>query len=250
MTVLRNNFDGGPDGTTITVSNSGQEPGSDAFNVVSSAGSQVVLQYASAAALGRPSAEYVMRAGTGTTAGQPYVSWTTSIGSQTQIWLRTYMYYSVLPNNANSPVLFWAGNSGVDCSFIGINSAGAKNLFITDNTTANYAMTSGGITAARWFRVEARIQFSTSTGNAELRWYDNADSDTPTETISFSNFNLGASSANMFEFGYVYADTSLEDAYWSGLELNNTGWPGPAPFIAKGIPGIQPRAIAPHTDNW
>lgn len=243
MTVLYNNFDGGPDGTTITTGNSSQF-GADAFDAIDAVGSTVKFSNTFA----RPTAEFVMRAATAGTASEAYVAWTTSMGAQSQIYLRMYMCFAVIPDNVLSPLLFAALSSGSPCAGILVNTATEKLALTDSNMAVAIATASNPIVAGRWFRVEARMQFSATVGNAEVRYYEEADSDTPTDTLIVSNKDFGFSTANGFYFGYVQQDTNLENLYVSGLELNNTGWPGPAPFIVKSVPGVQPNAIAIH--NW
>lgn len=243
MTTLRNNLDGGPAGTTITAANSGQVPGNDPFDGTLKTGANTVFAFDTAFA--RPTAEYTMLVSTGAASGHGLGYWTTSMGAQSQIWIRLYCYFDVLPNNFTSPIVFLAETaSGTGCQ-IGINSVGSRELFLESGGGVN-VKTTAGITAGNWFRVEARMQFSATTGNADLEWYQEADSDTPTETISFSGQNFKASTAINYYIGYVNTDTNMEALYLSGIELNNTGWPGPAPFITKGVPGIQPNPIAIH----
>ena len=74
------------------------------------------------------------------------------------------------------------------------------------------------------------------------------DTDVITETITGTNWNLSAATVVNFYMGYLFFDTNLEALRMSGLEVNDTGWPGPLPFRNKAMPGNQPTSIAVHND--
>jgi hypothetical protein len=252
VTVLRNNYTSGPDGTTFTLAASGanEDDAFDTFN--KSADSNVILKYKTAAGLDRPTADYVLRMSTGAVTGSTYTAWSTSMGAQSQFWIRFYCYFSVAPDTFASPLIFQAVDTvgGSRCN-LGIMGDTGPHLLFTENAAGTvYTATSAGIIEGTWFRVEARFQCSTTTGNGEVRYFEEADSDAPTETLTFTNWNLGGPTSNFFAFGYTATATNLETMYQSGIALSNEDWIGPAPFKAKGVPGIQPNPIAIHTATW
>lgn len=240
MPTLRNNFDTGPAGTTITAVNSGTVAGNDAFNVVSPTGSGTILRYTDAGSMGRGTATYVMETKTGATATDNGVLWSTSMGSQSQIWWREYIRPTALPasSGATSMPIFECDNGSVYMVVVHYEASSGRLEFNDDPGVAPVSiLTTNSLPLNEWCRVECRIQFSTTTGNFELRLYLDPDSDTPTETISGSNLNLHAATANSFAFGSPFSVANKPTTYYSGLELNNTGWPGPAPFrLGKGFP--------------
>jgi glycerol uptake facilitator-like aquaporin len=245
VTLLRNNFSSGPDGTAITTGNSGAGD-DDAFSGVFKSGANTILAYDLAP--DRATAEYVMEGSVGAASGKLLVYWTGL--SLNQIYTRMYVYFSVLPNNFLSPSILTLETLTTTVLFIGVNSAGSNEIFATVPGDTPKVMTTGGITAGQWFRLEARVQFSATTGNGEIRWYDEADSDTPTETLTFSGWNLNANTMVTVYYGYLYADTNLETLRISNIEFNDYDWPGPAPFRpGKSVPGILTNPIAIHTDT-
>jgi hypothetical protein len=251
VTVLRNNFDGGPDGTVITTANSGQVPGNDAFDFVQPQGSGMSMQFASAAALGRATAEYVMNIATAATSGQLNVIWSTSMGSQTQVWWRYYMYLVALPTaTANNPTIFEMDNGAAYGGVLLINKATNSLRVVTGSgATSTFATGAVALSAGRWYRIEGRYQAGTGTsGSCDVRLFDEPDDDTPAETISLSGVNMGTTSANSFTFGWIFNDVNYPHMYMSGLELNNTDWPGPAPpRLGKGTPaGNLTNPVAIH----
>ena len=99
-----------------------------------------------------------------------------------------------------------------------------------------------------WARIEVRMKFSLTTGNADLKLFLDPDDDTPTETISFSGVNSGTANATNYYTGSPFSVPNKPTTYFSGLELNDVGWPGPAPFRpGKGVPGILCNPVAIHT---
>lgn len=244
MTTLRHNFDGGPDGTTITVANSGQVPGNDAFDGVYS--SSCVLQYTNA--FQRPTAEYVMNIDT-STAESPCVWWSTSMGTQSQIYMRMYGYFDSAPAITTSPAFFAivGGSGAYGCCYMGLRLTTGK-LYLANGSRSVFAdVTAAAIPIQTWFRVEMRMQFSTTTGNADVRYYEDADTDDPTDTTSVSSWNTGAS-ADQFVFGYPLKVASLTDMYISNIAISTADWLGPAPFKVKGVPGSLSSPVAIH--NW
>jgi hypothetical protein len=247
MTTLRNNFDGGPNSTVLTVANSDQVPINDAFDVVSTQGSGATLQYRDASALDRGTAEFVLHCATTGTAASEGVSWSTSMGTQTQIWLRFYLRMPILPAGAGlNPSIFECDNGVAFTGSIDIQpNTGLVKIWNGPGTVS--AVASNSLVADEWCRIEAHFTYSTTAGSAELRLYLEADSDTETESISWSGSNSGAANSNSFAFGYPFSRANQPTIYLSGLELNNVGWPGPAPYKVKGVPGIQPSPVAIHT---
>jgi hypothetical protein len=249
VTVLRNNFDGGTDGLDITASNSGS--GGNPFDGIFKSGSGIV-KYASASTLERPTSEYVARIGTGTPEGQALAYWFSSMGSQSQIWLRFYARYSALPDATETgfqyPAIFTAANgSDIPMVKIGIKTV-THEVFVVNGPATSTMTTSGSISLDKWFRIEARIQFSSTTGNGEVRWYDDADSDVYAEQLTFSSWNLQGSAAAIYYYGCIDFLEDLEDVYLASMELNNEGWPGPAPFRqGRGVPsGNLTNSVAIH----
>jgi hypothetical protein len=248
---LNNNFSSGPDGTNISVLNSGNGD-DDAFDTFNR-GTGTVNQYKQADLFNRATAEFVLRVNTTTTITTAHVAWqAASIGTQNEIYIRFYCYFTVLPDNFGSSVIFrvMGAATTVDTIVIVCNSGGDKSLAFTNMTGTWEARTTSSMVANAWMRVEARIQHSATTGNGEMRFYADADADTdsPTETVTFTNQNLARNDCDTTFFGYAKAMSGLEDMYMSGLEVNNTGWPGPLPFKQKASPGYQPNAVAIHND--
>jgi hypothetical protein len=255
MTVLRNNFDGGPHGTVITTANSAQ--GGDDFDAVSvQGGGGAIFQYKSATLLGvdRPTAEFVLHCYNGATAAQEAVQWSTSMGTQTQIWWRLYCYFETLPPGPLNPTIFECDNGAAFTGSLDIQAAvgevGTLKLWNGPGTVSDFS--TNVMPTDQWVRLEGRYQYGTGTsGSADVRIFLEADSETPTETLSISACNMGAVSSTTWTWGYPFSRANQPNLYLSGCELNNEGWPGPAAYRpGKGVPGLLSTPIAVHTDTW
>jgi hypothetical protein len=247
VTRVRNNFDGGPDGVKVTAANSGQVPGNDAFQAVSPA-TTGTMHYRDASTLGRGTAEFVLHTATTATATSVGVGWTTAIGTQSQVWLREYVYFTALPvttGMAGDMYIFGCDNTVAYGGHITLGRTDGKLRLENGPQTLEVATTSA-VPLNQWLRVEARLLFSTTVGTVELQVYEEPDSDEPSDQVSASGWNMGVANANTFYFGSPFNDYFKPNTYFSGIELNNEGWPGPAPFRQKAMPGYQPSTIAIH----
>jgi hypothetical protein len=256
MVVLRNNFEGGPDGTTITTGNSNQTGAQNAFNIVNSSGTGAILKYTSSAvaALSRPTAEYVMQMQTGSTYTTPNVRWTSAMGDQTQVWMRWYTYFTSVGSSANNLTVASIDIFDAPGVMIGLRATSTPYCLYSDFVGGGSPvyMTSTPIVSNTWYRVEFRATCTFSSDTADLYLYadDNADGDTYDDHISitgqFSNTHAdGVSLGNNQSTG---GQTNIPATYYSGWEVNTTGYPGPAPFRAgKGVPGILTNPICIHT---
>lgn len=261
MTVLlNNNFDGGVTGSQITTSNSGADNG-NAFTYVSQTNSGV-CQYADVAAngLNRETAQYVMAMSTGATAGPTaYVGWNaSSLGTLTTFWTRFYFYVSALsPTGPNDDTNLFSAylTSGVPgvTIFLQCNPAPPYNLYIWNGYSSVQTTMVTALAAGIWNRVEFTATLGTSTGSASMSLYQDPNSDgaVPTETISQSGQNYGTSTINTTTLGMDYGSgqNNTPVIYFSNWQMNNSGYPGPAPFRAgKSCPGILTNPIAIHSD--
>lgn len=254
MPTLRNNFDGGTDGVTITTGNSGAD-GQNAFNNVISSGTGIVNKFTSVALAGlnRPTAEFVMETSTTTNTGTPVVQWTTSMGSQTEIWLRYYVYFSAFSASSSNLGILAIQNSGVAGSglVIAIQTVSSPRTFAVQNiNTGAIDFSVIGIVANAWQRIEFHMIMGTSLGSYDLYYYGDADSNTYTDYVFNNHQNYGASTANTYSLGEASFQPNTPSTYYSAWELNTTGYPGPAPFRqGLGSPsGNLTNPIAIHSD--
>jgi hypothetical protein len=102
VTLLTNSFESGTNGTTITTGNSGGASG-NAFDVTEASGTSILVYSNTQAAHGSLSAEFANNGD-----GANSVSWSTSLGTQTQVWFRAYVYFTANPSvTLSSLIIFW-----------------------------------------------------------------------------------------------------------------------------------------------
>jgi hypothetical protein len=255
MTVLlNNNFSGGPDGTAITAGNSGQF-GDNAFDGVAAAASDGVLGFAdcNANGLARPTAQYALEVATGASAPEkPFVTWTTSLGSQTTVYSRFYLWFSSMAPTTYDQALFELYVSGILVN-VSIN-LGTSTSPIVMYLYSNAAVTTrAAVTpvADAWNRVEfyANILSANSTGTLNLYYGDDVDTNNISDSATQTTANYGYTYTNAVALGQLGGTQyAFPPFYVSNLQVNNYGWPGPAPFRYLGSPGYLPNQISPHTD--
>lgn len=251
MTVLRQNFDGGAHNTGFTVANSGNVPGNNAMNAVDTHNSSGrTVAYWDASSLGRATAEFVLKTNTTTTSASCAAIWNTAMGSQSQVWWRQYLYLTAY--TPTYELVIWESDNGaVYTGVVGLWEVTGELVVRQSDLGGPEVLSTNPVPLNEWFRLEGRFQYSTTTGNFDVKLFLEPDSEDPTETISATNFNLGASSANSFAFGSAFQAQQKPTTYYSGWGLSNEGWLGPAPFRpGKGVPGIMTNPVAIHTNTY
>lgn len=258
MTVLRNNFNGGPDFANIDTSNSGQF-GDNAFDVAIQS-TKAVLQFLSVDTynLNRPTAEYVAGMGTLGNANvndRAYAAWTTSMGTQTDVWTRIYYRtISTTGTTADVNLLGFAGPGEGMGLFIPYSGASRVFQLREESTlSTNTVSSTTVVTAGQWYRLEMHMHFSGVRGTSSTELYiyadDDVDTDNYTELVTQTSADYGASAATQYILGQAWGTgQSIPDQYFSGWELNNLGYPGPSPFrLGLGSPsGNMTNPVAIH----
>jgi hypothetical protein len=236
--------DSGPSGTTITVANS-NDTGGDAFDVVDSSGTGSILQYQASPA--RSTAEFVMKATNGSTATAPLVAWTTSAGTQSQVYVRLYAYIQTM-TSSNAP-LFLSSLSGSICGMLEVAGTSTPKLWLEG--LSSFLAGTVTVPVGAWFRVEARMAYGTPSvrGTADARFYIDADSDIISESLSIPNYDSRNATANEFKFGCTQSLANYSTTFYSGLAISTDGWIGPAPRrLGTGSPaGCLSSPVAVHT---
>lgn len=222
MTILVNTFEGGTQGTTISTGNSGGTSGNAFDNV--SIGSGGTLTYdGTQAAHGSLSAE-ITTAGSGV-----FFGWVASLGTQTQVWFRQYLYLTGNPSANIAP--FKAQSGASNCAQMGINTSG-KITF--QNAAFSTVITSAStIPLNQWFRVEGFVLAGTSTGQLSFSLYDAADSVTPTETQTSTAAQVLLASMDRVNFGQIQA-VSAGPFWMDDIGVSTTGYLGPFGYLYEG----------------
>jgi hypothetical protein len=252
MTTLINNFNGGPAGTTLTTANTGQL-GDNAFNSITTAASAtIVFADAGVNALNRPTAQFVMELATTGTSGQSVAaSWSTSMGAQAQIWTRFYVYFSSISPSTNDRIIFSAF-SGItmEMSVLLQTATTPNSLYVKDKAGATVF---GGTSfvAGVWNRVEMNVNFTAGSTSLFVYADPGADGLDYSDSITQTGANYGGATCNLFPLGLAVGySEATPPTYFSNWQLNNTGFPGPAPFRqGLGSPaGGLTNPIAIHSD--
>lgn len=237
--LLKNNFNGGSNGTTISTANSGGTSG-DAFQTVTSAPA------------------YTTTNATGTHA--PLVAqlvnvdelyWTGLTFTGRTLWARAYIYLTAYPTAPAGSILTIGTSGSTGGGRLRINNTGTLFVANPSFSTLTGMTTSAPVPLNQWVRVELMVTVGTTTSNgvAELRVYHSADSSTPTQTLSGSNFNLGTVLPTQVLFTGPAAsamyldDIATTDVNWLGPNQLNVSfapervestWSLPAPSISTG----------------
>jgi hypothetical protein len=132
---------------------------------------------------------------------------------------------------------------------------GLNNFYIYNhNTGLASGISALTRSASTWYRVEFHTLLSSSTtGVADLYIYEGNASDgvTPTASLNLTGQNYGTTTIDTCSLGEdVIYQTNTPNTYFSNWEVNDTGYPGPAPFRqGLGSPsGNLTNPIAIHTD--
>lgn len=252
--LLNNNFNGGPDGTSLSTSNSGQF-GDNAFDAVNiSSGSTLAFADCGINDLDRPTAQYALEAATaGGAAQQPYVSWTSAMGNQTTVYTRFYLYFASIGATTHDQTLLQLRTSAAfltNVSVVLTTSTTPIVLALVSNAAVTTRATVTPV-ANQWNRVEffANVNSAASTGTLRLYAGDDVDTNNITDSASQSSANYGYTFTDTIRLGQLGNTTdTFPSIFFSNWQVNNIGWPGPAPFRqGLGVPmNNQPNPIAQH----
>jgi hypothetical protein len=233
MTLLSNSLEGGTSGTTITTANSGGTSGS-AFDVVG-IGSGGTAAFSNAQAK-RGSLSLLFQT---TTANSTGVAWTTSMGTQTQVWFRIYAYFASLPSAGTR---FYTVNPGVAGARFTIQANGT--ILVQDGSNNTLTTSTAAIATGQWVRIEGYVLNSATVGQTQVMLFNSADSATPTETdTSTAVQNTGASSTGYY-FGPEAGTANQGPFYADDIAVSNVAYIGPSTFTGTGSPAMAAMAMS------
>lgn len=174
MTTYQNSFEGGSNGTGITIGNSGGASG-DAFTAVDTSGTVTF------STTGAFHGTLGMQIVTGAAATGAYYAIT---GSR-QAAMRCYYYVTSLPSAGLRVMAFL--NSGLSSNYCAIAVSSAGVLTMIDNAGAVVATSAGSISAGTWYRLEMKLDNTTSGSQTA-----NFDAYLGDGTSAISNLSLSA----------------------------------------------------------
>ena len=258
MPTLRNNFLGTP-GVTLSTTNTGGE--GNAFDLINAAGtSGTVIAFASASALNRQTAESVMSYSTANTSSAPSAIWTTSLGTQSEVWVRFYVMTTAVPSAQSSlgpPYWFHLAYNSAPLVSVGAQDVSPYvPLVVTyaaQGGEAQHAMSGSAVPTNQWMRFELHARTTSTGGVVEAEYYAPAVSDdtTPTTTATI-NLNFPENAVDMYMVGQGISRKNIDTTYISGFAIGTDGWFGPAPFrLGKGAPNMNlTNPVATHQHTW
>lgn len=226
--TLRNNANGGTNGTTVSLYNCGDASG-DAWNYLSY-GAGMTISYANAPARGG----MAYKCSTGATASNGFIIWNT-LPDQSIYYIRFSVYLPAYPSSS-----FRFCEVGDDTSIgmsVGCSTAG--KVVIRDYNSTQMVASTISLPVGRWVRVELRYVSSASAGQVALRIYTEIDSPYPAESVtSAASFNTKPNATYITQprFGISTFSIANWTYYLDDLAISDQGWIGPADqsFVPSG----------------
>jgi hypothetical protein len=239
MTVLFNSLRSGTNGVSVSTANSAGTDGSNAFDLVN-IGSTGTLAYSNAHVLPGRGESLSAQFQSGGTPAPEYLQWAASMGNQSELWFRMYLYFLANPTLSTRVIQWLSGASAAG----GIVVTAAGKLQALNSAGSGAVISTGTIPLNAWFRLEGFIIGSATVGQVGFSWYNTIDSVTPTETdTSPATVNttgvLGTS-----RFGIANAVTSQGPYFMADLALSNTGSLGPSQFSGSATASLILAASA------
>lgn len=229
---LANGAEGGSDTTAVTAGNSGGASG-DAFTTITKGASTQINFSATQEANGALSYQVVEPA----TTAAVYMEWGAAVvgGPHVTLYGRFYIYLPAAPATAMYCMRLLSGAT----SGAGLRINTTRGLQWANGTTAVGTASSGAglITLNTWTRVEWTVTLATgATGSGTATLYTgNSLSADGTATVASQAFAIG--SADVCRYGWTnVGGLASSTSYFDGLQVNNTGLPGPE--SAAGLPFV------------
>lgn len=225
MTVLVNSFGGGTSGTTVTTGNSGGASG-NAWDFVA-IGTGATVAYDNTHSIDGPLACHVANDATGAAAA---LYWTSSLGTQSQVWFRGYLYFTAYPtNDVQIYATYDEGSALVSDTYIEANTG---LITVQDTNFDAIFTTANPIPLNQWFRIEGFVIGNAAVGQVQLKVFDNANSATPTETLTSAATQDTAGAMTQYIFGIISA---ANQEYWmANLGVSTQGYLGPVEGLLPG----------------
>lgn len=224
---LANSFEGGSQGTTPSPANSGGASG-DAFNVVQNTTGTIIYDGTNPAHGSGLGVQIVTEAAVTPT----YMAWTTALGTLSTNQTLYGRFYYVAPGTPTSSARLIQILNGTTmlCGLVHASGAGTLNLRATGDVSSG-TLSNTALTAGVLYRIEFQfdgIGGGAGAGSATARLFL-GDSTTQTGTDATTTAaNFGSLAPNAVRFGITTANAStLSTYYFDGLQVNDTGMPGP-----------------------
>lgn len=216
MTRRLNGAAGGSDTTTVSTGNSGGDSGTAWDTVTINATAALTFD----STKGRGNLAY--KISTGGTAGNSFIQWTLGAGITTTVYSRCYYYFTAAPA-ANHRIFVFA-NGGTQHANVQMTTAQKLRWVLGSGGTLT--ATTASVSLNQWVRVELSA-VCTATGTLTLRLYNNADSNTITETSTGANAS-GQTSVNVAGYGISGTAVANTGPFWADeMYFGDEGFAGP-----------------------
>lgn len=237
MTTLTNTFEGIGSGITLTAGAGGNTGGASGnfFDTIT------IGTNATLAADNTHSAHGIVSCKVATAASSvtSFAQWDTSMGTQAQIWFRSYLYFTANPGSATD-VIEGASVGGL-CA--GVQLATNGTLIFRNSAGTTIFTTTATIPLNQWFRLEGFIIGSSTVGQVSLSLYKTADSLTPDETDTSAATQNTRGSMTQYRFGQLTARVNAGPFWQDDLGISSTGPLGPAASLAPPQQITIPRRV-------
>lgn len=234
--------EGGTEGATVTVGNSGGASG-DAWDAVTTGTGATNIYDATTVAVGKRSNQIA----TGASSVTVFNQWLAKVAARwpsgmTTHYGRTYFRIASIPGADRTFVELLAADGATNRGNIRIRSTGAIRIRNAANGTVTTSATILSINTG--YRIEWQVNGSV-TGSWQLKIFL-GNSTSPLETLSGTD-NFGGV-IGCVNFGYVAASANHPQLWLDAIEVNDTGLPGPASYNAI-FPGRWDGSWASNADT-
>ena len=231
--TLTNSFEGGTNTTSISHGNSGGTSG-NAFDVVTIGSGGTGAFSTVRAAHGSVSGLFQT-----TTANGTFASWTTSMGVQSQVWFRTYLFFTANPAAATR--FFTVANAAATgCARWSVSTGG--KILAADSAGTTITTSTHPIPLNQWFRVEGFAILSATAGQTEFKIFLSPDSQSPDEISTSTATQNTLGGASSYNFGPASGVGSQGPFNMDDIGLSNVGYLGPSSFPGPASTGHPSRA--------
>lgn len=247
--LLTNNFESGSgsNNVTVTPANSGSAVANafDGATTVVFSTTQTLPFYSSLASHGNFGGYFGTFSSTGTF-GPCNVFWSTSLGQQSTVYGRAYIWLGSFPSTDDTYVQFVSNGS-----FGGgvlITATGA--LAIQSQNFGEFFVPGVTLPTGTWFRVEWKVVCGAAgSASCTVNYYNPLDSVSATATVTDTTAQYGVNGfINQVSFGYNTAHPNQPPMAMDDLGLSTTGFMGPAGHPSTGT--LAPSTLSmPTTGN-
>lgn len=220
-------FSGGTNGAAITTTNTGFD--------ITAVGDPLhgTDTFSNAHAHSGTLSNYINTDATGTTV---FNSWTTKLGSVTQVWFKLYLYLTAYP--ANQFRIFTARSGFVTRGAILVRTNGQIGLY-NGPTQVLLSDVANPIALNQWVRIEGFVLSDAALGQIEVKIFNSPESGVPTTTATTPANLAMAGPLDRVDFGMNAANPSIS-AWIDDVAVSTTGYIGASGSVSNLIPVTAP----------